>query len=107
MLLKHNGGANLNFGRMTRLLRLVKFMRAFRVAVLFSELRVLIKTLVTSMMALVWSSVLLSFIMIAAGILMAQLTSNFIEDEHANHDRRIWTFQRYGTGLRSTYTMFE
>merc|ERR1711907_644358 len=82
-------------------------MRAFRVAVLFSELRVLIKTLISSMMALVWSSVLLSFIMVAAGILMAQLTASFIEDETGLIDRRIWAFQHYGTGLRATYTMFE
>jgi hypothetical protein len=107
MLMGQDGGANLSFARMARLLKLTKFLRAFRVAVLFSELRVLIKTLVSSMMALVWSAVLLALIMVAAGILMAQLAAGYIEDEAAPTEFREWTFVHYGTGLRSTYTMFE
>jgi hypothetical protein len=107
MMMGRGGGANLSFARMARLLKLVKFMRAFRVAVLFSELRVLIKTLVSSMMALVWSAVLLTLIMVAAGILMAQLATGYIEDEEAPLEFRHWVYRHYGTGLRSTYTMFE
>jgi hypothetical protein len=59
------------------------------------------------MMALVWSAVLLALIMVAAGILMAQLAAGYIEDESAPTEFREWTFVHYGTGLRSTYTMFE
>lgn len=107
LLMGGDGGANLNFARMARLLKLVKFMRAFRVAVLFSELRVLIKTLVSSMMALVWSAVLLGFIILGSGILLAQLAAGYILDVHKDYDSRVWVWLHYGTAFRATYTMFE
>lgn len=107
MAMKNQDGANLSFARMARLLKIVKFMRAFRAAVLFSELRVLLRTLVSSMMALAWSVVLLSFIMLSCGILMAQLTASFIEDDTNDRKMRVWTWEHYGTGSRAFYTMFE
>lgn len=107
MAMDSEGGANLSFARMARLLKIVKFMRAFRAAVLFSELRVLLRTLVSSMMALAWSVVLLSFIMLSSGILMAQLTAGFIEDNNNDRELRTWTWKHYGTGSRASYTMFE
>jgi len=102
-----SGGANVNFLRMARLIKLVKLFRAFKAAAVFSELRILIKTLLTSMMALTWSVVLLSFIMLFSGLVMAQLTTGFIHDEGQELEIRTWVFEHYGSGSRAVYTLFE
>lgn len=100
-------GANMNFARLARLLRVMRVMRAFRAAALFSELRVLIRTLLNSVMALIWSVVLLGLFILASGILMAQLLESFIADNLNNMDDRLWMYQHYGTASRAVYTMFE
>lgn len=102
-----SGGTNLSFARLLRNLRLLKFMRAFRVAALFSDLRVLIKTVTSSFMALISSMALLALIFVAAGILLAQLLSGFITDRGNDLELRIWVFKNYGSALKSIYTIFE
>jgi len=102
-----SGGPNVNFLRMARLIKLVKLFRAFKAAAVFSELRILIKTLVSSMMALTWPVVLLSFIMLFSGLVISQLVSGAIEDESAEYELRKWVFEHYGTGSRAFYTLFE
>jgi Ca2+-binding EF-hand superfamily protein len=92
---------------MARLIKLVKLFRAFKAAAVFSELRILIKTLLTSMMALTWSGVLLSFIMLFSGLVMAQLAAGFIDEETNEYDLRKWTYEHYGSGSRAFYTLFE
>jgi voltage-gated sodium channel len=102
-----SGGTNVSFARLLRNLRLVKFMRAFRVATLFSELRVLIKTVTSSFMALLSSMVLLTLIFIASGILLAQLLSGYITETGNDYETRLWVYRHYGTGFRAVYTIFE
>jgi len=101
------GGTNLSFARLLRNLRLVKFMRAFRVAALFSDLRVLIKTVTSSFMALFSSMILLTLIFVASGILIAQLLSGFITDTGNDIELRLWVYKHYGSGFRAVYTIFE
>eukprot|EP00929_Paragymnodinium_shiwhaense_P023407 TRINITY_DN14653_c0_g2_i2.p1 TRINITY_DN14653_c0_g2~~TRINITY_DN14653_c0_g2_i2.p1 ORF type:complete len:521 (+),score=109.85 TRINITY_DN14653_c0_g2_i2:866-2428(+) len=100
-------GLNVNVARMARLFKLVKCLRAFRVAALFSELRVLMNTLTSSMMALSWSAVLLGLIILASGILMAQLCLPFVSDESLDYELRVWVWRYFGSAARATYTMFE
>jgi hypothetical protein len=98
---------NMNFARLMRLLKVVKIFRAFRAAQLFSELRVLIHTLTSSILALLWSTVLLALIMVASGILMGQLVLHFIDDDTYERKMRLWAYEHYGGAFRSIYTMFE
>eukprot|EP00929_Paragymnodinium_shiwhaense_P030342 TRINITY_DN17219_c0_g1_i1.p1 TRINITY_DN17219_c0_g1~~TRINITY_DN17219_c0_g1_i1.p1 ORF type:complete len:744 (+),score=147.40 TRINITY_DN17219_c0_g1_i1:92-2323(+) len=98
---------NANFARVARLAKLMKALRAFRVAALFSELRVLITTLAASVMALSWSAVLLGLIIIASGILMAQLCVDLVTDDQYPYEMRAWIYNYYGTAARACYTMFE
>jgi len=106
-ILSSSGGANVNFLRMARLIKLVKLFRAFKAAAVFSELRILIKTLLSSIMALTWSGVLLSFIMLFSGLVMAQLVSSVIDDESRDFEQRKWSYEHYGSGSRAFYTLFE
>jgi len=63
--------------------------------------------MVSSIRALMWSMVLLSVILLSAGIFMAQMLGSFIADSGNKDDIRIWLWKRYGTASKSTYTMFE
>jgi len=100
-------GPNMSFARIVRILKVVKIFRAFRAAALFHELRILITTMVSSIRALMWSMVLLSVILLSAGIFMAQMVGSFIADSTNENDIRVWLWKRYGTAAKSTYTMFE
>jgi len=100
-------GTNLSSARLLRNFRLVKFLRVFRVAALFNDLRVLIKTLTSSFMALFTSMVLLTLIFVASGILLAQLLSGFITETGNDYEVCLWVYKHYGTSFRAVYTIFE
>jgi len=94
----------LRLARLTRIFRVAKFLRG---AAMFSELRILIATLCVAMRGIIWSVVLLAGIVIAGGIIMAQLAFNFIDNDAIPRERRIWLYEHFGTTFQSIYTMFE
>jgi len=102
-----SGGTNLSAARVLRNLRLVKFLRVFKVAALFGELRVLIKTVTSSVMALFSSMVLLTLIFVASGVFLAQLLSGFITETSNDYELRLWVYKHYGTSFRAIYTIYE
>lgn len=107
IIMDGGSGANLGFARLARILRVVRVMRAFRAATLFAELRVLIRTLLSSVMALVWSVVLLGLLIFVASIFLAQLIMTFIEDPTNELEHRLWAYKYFGSASRSTWSMFE
>jgi hypothetical protein len=90
--------------RLTRIFRLAKFLRFSSV---FSELRVLIRTLGFAIRGIVWSVVLLGLIVTGGGILMAQMANNFLDDESIAMERRVWLYKSFGTTMGAMHTMFE
>lgn len=102
-----SGAANLKFARVARVFKVFKMLRAFRAAAFFSELRILGKTVISSMMALLWSAILLSFIILCSGLFMAQMLEGCIDDTNQKYELRVWVFTHYGSGFRAAYTMFE
>jgi len=106
-LVREKAGANLSFGRMVRLIKLVKLLRTFHAVTIFRELRVLIQTIASSFLALMWSMVLLTMILVSCGMFMAQLMEGFIKDPSGDYDLRLWAYRYYGSGAKSVYTMFE
>lgn len=98
---------NINFLRMARLVKLIRLFSAFKAAPIFSELRILIKTLVGSMRALIWSCVLLFFILLFSAIVLTQMVSGMLDDTQHDPELRVWAYEHYGTGSRSFYTLFE
>jgi hypothetical protein len=93
--------------RMLRVLRIFKIFKVVRFMNLFAELRILIDSMYMSMSSLLWSLVLIGFIVIAAGILMVALMSSFLQDESADAALKMEVYELFGTSLRSTYTIFE
>jgi len=105
--------AQLNFRVNVSVLRLVRLTRVFRVAKFlrasthFSEMRVLLRTLRSGMRGILWSALLLLFLVVMGGIIMVQFSLPCLSDQNINLERRIWMYEAFGTTTRSIYTMFE
>jgi hypothetical protein len=109
-ILQHSnikGLEDVGIASILRVARIVRVLRAFRFAKHVRELRVLLHAVKSSLGALFWSVVLLGSIIVAGGILLAQIMTDIIRDEELSYEFRVWSFERYGDGARSTYTMFE
>jgi len=102
-----SSGANVNFLRVARLVKLVKLFKTFKAAAAFSELRILVRTLMVSLMALTWSCMLLFFILMTTSILLTQMLAGTISNEQAGLELRVWLFEYFGSFSRSFYTLFE
>lgn len=100
-------GGNISLFRMLRFIRFVRVLRLVRVMKLFSELRVLVKTVISSFRALLWSMVLLLIIIVMSALLLCELLKEFIRDSSADMTLRLWVWNYYGTSTRAIYTLFE
>jgi len=100
-------GANVTFVRMVRTVRIIRTLRLARTMRLFRQLHVLVGTVLSSFMALIWSMVLLGICMIISAIFLCQALRPFVLDEDEDEDARKWVYEHYGTSFKSLYTMFE
>lgn len=98
---------NISVLRMIRLSRILRLGKALRSSNFVSELRVLLRTLRAALSGVFWSVVMLSGIITVGGIIMAQLTINFLDSESISLERRKWMYQNFGTTMASIYTIFE
>lgn len=94
-------------GGLLRVFRVVRILKVLRFLTQFEELRILMRALVESAGAFLWSMLLATIIMISGGIFMATVTSQFIMDSDMDLDTRMWLYRYYGSAARATYTMFE
>lgn len=99
-------GGHLTLFRMLRFCRTVRILKILRLP-MFTALRVLVQTCISSMAALAWSMVLLFIIIILSGVFLCNLLKNEIQDDKLDHELRSWLFNYYGSSLRATYTLFE
>ncbi|CAE8681955.1 unnamed protein product [Polarella glacialis] len=93
-----------------RLLRVGKLARALRLVTTsnaLQSLQLLLKCLESSIDMLCWSFILLVFIQSIAGMIIANLARDYIEDESNDLLRRKEVFMFYGTFTRTFLTMFE
>ncbi|CAE8608224.1 unnamed protein product [Polarella glacialis] len=93
-----------------RLLRIAKLTRALRLVTTShasQSLQILLKCLASSVDTLFWSFLLLVFIQIVAGMVIANLASEFISDSSNDPKMRRQVFILYGTFTRTFLTMFE
>lgn len=95
------------FGGLLRVFRVVRIFKVLRFLTQFAELRILMRALVESASAFLWSMLLAGIIMLSGGIFMATVTSEFILSESLELDTREWLYRYYGSAGRATYTMFE
>mmetsp|Transcript_8770 Transcript_8770/g.19598 ORF Transcript_8770/g.19598 Transcript_8770/m.19598 type:complete len:654 (+) Transcript_8770:88-2049(+) len=98
---------NLSIARIIRILKVMKFLRAFKAASSFTELRILLRTVMRSTMALIWALIILTLIILTCSSLMVQLLHETIVDSTVRHDLRMWTFEHYGTASRAAWTILE
>merc|ERR1712087_891217 len=88
-------------GKIIRAVKVVSVLKAF------TEIRILLRTLLMSGGSLAWSMCLVATIVTASGIFMTQLTLGFIEGEDNDIDMRHWVYEKFGSAGRSAFTMFE
>jgi len=105
-------GVNLSFARLVRLVRLVKVFRIFRTLKLVTPLRVLVRTVVSSVAALCWSMILVALFMYMSSIALCQMLNGYLSKKADSMDvfereTVIWVYKKYGTSMRAFYTMFE
>eukprot|EP00931_Biecheleriopsis_adriatica_P115923 TRINITY_DN9165_c0_g3_i4.p1 TRINITY_DN9165_c0_g3~~TRINITY_DN9165_c0_g3_i4.p1 ORF type:complete len:532 (+),score=80.57 TRINITY_DN9165_c0_g3_i4:35-1630(+) len=93
--------------RMLRLLRVIKVMSVIRVASLIRPLRILVRTIVVSSGALVWSLILLLVLQMFYAVLMCQSLYAFLLDDSIDLDLRRNVNRQFGSFSKSFYTMFE
>eukprot|EP00928_Gymnodinium_smaydae_P018848 TRINITY_DN17183_c1_g1_i1.p1 TRINITY_DN17183_c1_g1~~TRINITY_DN17183_c1_g1_i1.p1 ORF type:complete len:544 (-),score=142.82 TRINITY_DN17183_c1_g1_i1:263-1894(-) len=89
-----------------KVIRVVRVLRVMRLCSLFRDLRILLKTVFASLKYLWWSMVLLMIVIVVFGLIMAQLLTTFVMDETQAHDVRMWTYTKYGTATRATWTAY-
>jgi hypothetical protein len=99
--------ANFSFLRIGRLLNFVRGLQVIETTPSFAQLRVLVRTIWSSLLSLVWSLVILSILMVMGALVTTSLLQSQILDEQLDEAVRIWIWQRYGSSSRALYTMFE
>jgi hypothetical protein len=105
-LLSSEGNSNVSLLRLFRLARVARVIKVIRFAQSFSELRVLVRTLKISLRALVMSMMLLSCMIMAGGVMLAQALTAFIENTHKPLADRQWVWEHFGSASRATRRLF-
>jgi len=93
--------------RLVRLLRLLRFLKFFSAIHLMETRFVLVKSLQSSVGALLWSFALIAMIQLVVGIALCQVLMDAINDETKPIAVRRQIFEYFGTGMNATLTMFE
>lgn len=112
-----NSRADLSFVRLIRMVRLVRVLRIVRTLKFFKQLRVLVKAVTSSCMALFWSMILLGIIMfmnsiflvqvLAKGYLESAVTELHTENFNLATSTQLFVYEKWGTPSRAFYTSFE
>ncbi|CAK9094774.1 unnamed protein product [Durusdinium trenchii] len=75
------GNGNLNFMRLVRLLRLLRILRLMRVLRFVQELRSMVMSIAASLKSLMWTIILLAFLMYGVGVCLIQMVADKGLDE--------------------------
>jgi len=97
-------GLKLDMLRPLRFLRPLRTLRALRA---FGALRVLVNAVFASFLAMFWSMMLLTMVMLMAALYLCISLSPAIADESLDLETRTWIFNMYGTTARSFSSVFE
>eukprot|EP00401_Gymnodinium_catenatum_P036134 CAMPEP_0117483510 /NCGR_PEP_ID=MMETSP0784-20121206/13974_1 /TAXON_ID=39447 /ORGANISM="" /LENGTH=759 /DNA_ID=CAMNT_0005278043 /DNA_START=194 /DNA_END=2473 /DNA_ORIENTATION=+ len=83
------GGSNPTFLRAARILKLVKPLRVVRVIRAFNELRVILASIIGTMISLLWSLVMIIFILYMFSLAMVSRLTDFMLEEGSNLDSKL------------------
>jgi len=93
--------------RLIRLLRLVRLLKVLKTFRAFDTLFLLIRSIKSSIPALVWSFSLLLTVQVITGIVLCQILQGFISDEAEDLGARQEVFKFFGTFDKAMLSMFE
>jgi len=93
--------------RLVRVLKSVRAIRMLRTFRFLKGLRFLVKACYCFLPSLAWSMLLLFVFMCMGTLVLGNLLRDFIADETANMNDRLWVWDRYGTASRAMYTFYE
>lgn len=99
--------SNLSVARLFRFARLVRILRITRVMRVFGALRILLKTMISSVASIAWSMIFLFVVIIINAIFLSSILKEFIQSPENDMEARRWVFRHYGSASRAVYTMFE
>mmetsp|Transcript_47782 Transcript_47782/g.134552 ORF Transcript_47782/g.134552 Transcript_47782/m.134552 type:complete len:268 (-) Transcript_47782:43-846(-) len=86
------------------MLRMLRVVRTFS---MFSNLRVLVSAVAASFLALFWSMVLLSGVMLMAALFLCQASGALLESPSMDDATKEWVYLMYGTSSRAYWSVFE
>lgn len=94
--------------RLARLLRMLRLVRLVKTAQVFDTLHLLVGALKASGYALLWSMILLFFVMLGGSVLLSYGLRDFMLDgEHIDNGTSAQAFEYFGTFARGMVSMFE
>ncbi|CAJ1370802.1 unnamed protein product [Effrenium voratum] len=102
LLILSDGGYNL--AQTAHMLRQLRVLRALR---LCPGLQLLLKACQSFLRSLFWSMALLLVFLLTTALVLAHSLKEFIADERADFDDRVWVWNHYGTAARACYSLFE
>mmetsp|Transcript_22323 Transcript_22323/g.49397 ORF Transcript_22323/g.49397 Transcript_22323/m.49397 type:complete len:664 (+) Transcript_22323:93-2084(+) len=98
---------DVTFMRLLRFMRLARTVRIVRVLNMFPPLRVLLKTITSSVFSLVWCMLVLGILQLICAMVMCQTLTSYIQDDMNDMDMRLWVNRHYGSASKAFWTMFE
>lgn len=101
------GGMNFAVLRIFRICRIFRIQKVMRFTQHMGEMRIIVETLVASLMPMSWAAMLIAAAITSSGVLMVQLCHAFLDDESIPIERRRWLADMFGTTTSACYTMFE
>lgn len=97
--------------RALRILRLVRIFRIIRVMRFFSDLRVMVQCITSSMRSLMWLILLLMLLTFLVGVCVMQICTTKLEELHAvgdtNSDFSRALLFHFGSVFRTIYTLYQ
>lgn len=103
-------GSTIPFVRVFRLLRLLRVGRLTRLVRFmgtFQDLHVMLETVGSSGLNLLWSSIFLAVCLFGSTLVMCQLVELFLQDEARDVQMRRWVYENFGTFTRAFLSLFE
>mmetsp|Transcript_126139 Transcript_126139/g.251942 ORF Transcript_126139/g.251942 Transcript_126139/m.251942 type:complete len:584 (-) Transcript_126139:108-1859(-) len=102
-----NTSTNISVLRLVRIVRVARVMRIARTLRAFQELRILLKTMQASVMAVFWSMCMMFLFMLMMAMLLCQLLHDFIISETEELQSRMDLNDLYGSGTKALQTVFK
>lgn len=93
--------------RVCRMARLFRLMRLLKTITLFDSLHLLISSIKASLSVLIWSAVLLVFVMVVVSLVLNAQLIFYVRGDEGPLDKRQEVYKYFGSFTRSMLTMFE